>query len=276
MPRALPSLLLAVLLALTACAGPGPQELLDGAPDALAEAGSSRFEMRVTAVGEGVDSAYTATGEQDLDAGTLRMEADLGLEGTRTETLTVGNVMYLRSPMFALFTGDEDVWVRVDLEESGRAAGLDVDALVEGNTGPAALLQQLRGAADEVEELGSDEVRGVSTTHLRVVVDTERAIEDAPAEAREQLRAFADASGMPAAYPMEVWIDDDGLPRRLSTIVDVRDEARGTVTQQTVLELFDFGIGVRVDEPAGDDVVELRELLAELEALEEGLDGLDG
>jgi hypothetical protein len=270
----LPAALLGLLLVLSACGSPGPEELLDRAPDALEEAGSSRFEMRVTAVGDGVDSSYSASGEQDLDAGTMRMEADLGLDASTTETLALGDVMYLRSPMFALFTGDEGTWVRVDLEESGRAAGLDMEALVEGNTGPAALLQQLRGAADDVDELGSEEIRGVDTTHLRVIVDTERAIEDSPPEVREQLRSYAEASGLPSAYPMEVWIDDDGLPRRLSTIVDIEDETMGTVTQQTVLELYDFGVNVRIDEPAEDEVVELRDLMEELAALEESL-GMD-
>jgi hypothetical protein len=273
--------LVGLLLVLSACGGPSPQDLLDDAPAALEEAGSSRFEMRVTAVGEGVDSRYSAVGEQDFETGTMRMEADLGLEASSTETLAVGEVMYLRSPMFVLFTGDEDRWVRVDLRESGQAAGLDVDALVEGQTGPAALLQQLRGAADEVEEVGEEEIRGVATTHLRVVVDTQRAIEDSPPAAREQLRTFAEASGMPDEYPMDVWIDDDGLPRRLSTVVEVQDETMGTVTQQTVLELYDFGVTVRVEEPDEDEVVDLGDLMAEMEQLEQELraeegGGLDG
>jgi hypothetical protein len=276
--RRLPLLagLATLLLALTACGGSSAQDLLDGAPAALEEAGSSRFEMRVTAVGEGVDSRYSAVGEQDYATGTMRMEADLGLEASSTETLAVDEVMYLRSPMFVLFTGDEETWVRVDLRESGQAAGLDVDALVEGQTGPAALLQQLRGAADEVEEVGEEDIRGVSTTHLRVVVDTQRAIEDAPPAAREQLRTFAEASGMPDEYPMEVWIDDDGLPRRLSTIVEVQDETMGTVTQQTILELYDFGVTVRVEEPDEDEVVDLGDLMAEMDQLEEELRAEEG
>jgi hypothetical protein len=263
------SLLSLVALVLVACSS-SPEDLLDGAPDALEEAGSSRFEMRVTAVGDGIDSSYSATGEHDLATGAMRMEADLGLDTTSTETLIIGEVMYLRSPLFEIFTGEEDAWVRVDLAESGRQAGLDVDTLVEGQTGPAALLQQLRGAADEVEELGSEDVRGVSTTKLRVVVDTDRAIENSPPETREQLRAFVEASGLPSTYPMEVWIDDDGLPRRISTITEVEDPQVGVVTQQTILELFDFGVGVRVEEP--EDAVEMGDLLQELDALEQELD----
>lgn len=271
-----PALVLAALLLLAGCRGASPQDLLDRAPGALEDAATSRFEMRVSAVGDGVDSAFAATGEQDLAAGTLRMETELGLDATRTETLVVGEVVYLRSPLFELFTGDPDAWVRVDMEEAGRAGGLDLDALVGDNTGPAALVHQLRGAADDIEELGSAEVRGVATRHLRVVVDTDRAIDQSPAATREQLRAFAEASGLPTTYPMEVWIDDDALIRRVRTDVEVEDESAGPVTQQTTLELFDFGLSVRIEPPDEDEVVDMRTLLDDLAALEEDLDALEG
>jgi hypothetical protein len=264
--------LLALLLLLAGCSGGSPQDLLDRAPDALDEAGTSRFEMQVTAVGQGVDSTFGATGEQDLVDGTLRMTTDLGLDATRTETVVLGETIYLRSPLFELFTGDPERWVRIELEDAGQAGGLDVDALVEGNTGPAALIQQLRGAADDIEELGSEQVRGVDTRRLRVVVDTDRAIEQSPAEVREQLRAFAETSGLPATYPMEVWIDDDALIRRVRTVVEVEDETAGPVTHETTLELFDFGLPVDIAAPDEAEVVDLRILLDELAALEEDLD----
>lgn len=270
------ALLLAALLLLAGCRGASPQDLLDRAPEALENAATSRFEMRVNAAGEGVDSTFAATGEQDLAAGTLRMETELGLDATRTETLVVGEVVYLRSPLFELFTGDPDAWVRVDMEEAGRTAGVDLDTLVGDNTGPAALVHQLRGAADEIEELGSQDVRGVPTRHLRVVVDTDRAIEQSPAGTREQLRAFAEASGLPTTYPMEVWIDDDALIRRVRTAVEVEDESAGPVTQQTTLELFDFGLSVNIEPPDEDEVVDMRALLDDLAALEEDLDALEG
>jgi hypothetical protein len=142
---------LLVAVAAGACSGASPEELLDDAPAAMEDAGTSRFEMRVTAVGEGVDSTFVATGEQDLTSGTLRMETDLGLETTSTETLVVGETIYLRSPLFEMFTGEPDVWVAVDVAEAGESAGLDLDTMVEGNTGPAALVQQLRGAAGDIE-----------------------------------------------------------------------------------------------------------------------------
>jgi hypothetical protein len=270
-PRRLVLMLLVAWMA-AACSSASPEELLDRAPEALEEAGTSRFVMRVTAAGEGVDSRFEATGEQDLTAGTLRMEADLGLDAASTETLVVDDTIFLRSPLFEMFTGDADGWIGVDLEEAGRSSGLELDQLVEGNTGPAALVQQLRGAAGDIEELGTDEVRGVDTRHLRVTVDTERAIEQSPAEVRDQLRTFAETSGLPDQYPMEVWIDDEALVRRISTVVEIEDEVAGPVTQQTTLELFDFGVGVDIEAPDPDDVTDMGQLLEDLEALEEGLD----
>ena len=263
--------MLAATLLLAGCAGTDAQDLLERAPEALDDVGTSRFEMQVDAAGDGVDSSFAATGEQDLSAGTMRMVTELGLEETRTETLVLDETIYLRSPLFELFTGDADRWVTVDLADAGETAGLDVDALVEDHTGPAALIQQLRGAAGDIEELGDAEVRGVATRHLRVVVHTDRAIEQAPPEARDQLRSFAEASGLPDAYPLEVWIDDDALVRRVRTVVEVQDETAGPVTQQTTLELFDFGLPVDLDPPADDEVVEMRTVLEDLAALEEGL-----
>jgi hypothetical protein len=274
-PRRLPTAVWWSLLAalLVACSGGNPEELLERAPDALEDAGTSRFEMLVTAVSEqGEQPPFRAEGEQDLTDGTMRMVFDLGDDSSRTETLLDGNVVYLRAPLFALFTGDPDRWVRLDLEEAGAEAGLDPDQLVPTDAGPAALLQQLRGAAEDTEDLGREEVRGVDTHHLRVTVVSDRAIAQAPEAMRDQLRTYAEATGLPDTYPMEVWIDDDGLPRRIRTVLEIDDPAQGAITQQTTLELFDFGVEIELTPPAGDEVVDLDEVLRELAELEAALE----
>jgi hypothetical protein len=265
-----PAVLLTVLaLAATACGGPDAQALIDGASETLEAAGTSRFEMAVQATGSDVGQ-FAAEGEQDLGSGALRMAIDLGDESSSTETLLLGNEVFVRSPLFALFTGDESVWVRVDLEETAEAEGLDTASLLGGQTGPAALLSQLDGASDGLEELGSEEVRGVDTTHLRVTIDTAAAIERSDPAVREQLRTYAEASGLPDTYPMELWIDDDGLVRRIRTLVDAPSPggAGDGLTQQTTLELYDFGVDVDLDAPLEDETVELGDLIAELEELE--------
>jgi hypothetical protein len=273
------ALVATLAVTLTACGGPDPEELVSGAAQALEDAGTASFEMRVVTAGQG-DTDVVAAGAQDLTSGALRMDLDLGDEGHRTETLLFGTNVYLRSPLFELFTGDTATWVRVDLTDQAEDQGLDADALLDGNTGPAALLAQLDGAAGDPEELGREEVRGTDTTHLRVTIDTGAAIEQSSPETREQLRAYAEATGLPETYPLELWVDDDGLVRRIRSVLDVPAGPEGTgtgqdagddpsgLTQETTLELFDFGVSVDLDAPTEDETVDLAELIADLEALE--------
>ncbi len=273
-------LLLSVAVLLAGCRGDDPAALVAGAADALADAGTARFEMSVVAAGPAGDQ-FRAEGAQDLATGGLEMRIDLGDDGPTTKTLLLGSDVFVRSPLFELFTGDPTTWVRVDLSEAAADQGLDADLLLEGNTGPAALLAQLDGASGDLERLGAEDVRGVTTTHLRATIDTDAAIEQAPPETREQLRAYAAATGLPATYPMELWIDEDGLVRRLRTVLDVplgpggpgdEGDAGGredAITQETVLELFDFGVSVDLRAPDPAETVDLTDLMAELAALED-------
>jgi hypothetical protein len=258
-----------VVLTLVGCDGQDPQALLDGAGEALEAAGTSRFEMAVETVGDEAGT-FAAAGAQDLETGALRMAIDLGDEATATETLLLGTEVFIRSPLFALFTGDASTWVRIDLQETAERQGLDAGALLGEQTGPAALLAQLEGASGDLEELGSEEVRGVETTHLRVTVDTAAAIEQADPSVREQLRSYAEATGLPDTYPMELWIGDDGLVRRIRTVLDVAGAAGGSdgVTQQTTLELFDFGVDVDLDPPLREKTLDLADLVEDLQTLE--------
>jgi hypothetical protein len=95
---------------------------------------------------------------------------------------------------------------------------------------------------------------------------------------REQLRAYAEASGLPESYPMELWIGDDGLVRRIRTVLDVPGQAgqEDGVTQQTTLELFDFGVNVDLDPPLPEETVDFRDVVRDLERLEELDDGAGG
>jgi hypothetical protein len=265
---------LAVGWLLTGCTGDDLVGLLDRVPAALEEAETSRFEMEVVSGGEpGEPPPFRAEGEQDLRTGAMRMVFDLGGTDSRAETLLDGDLLYLRAPLFALFTGDADAWIRVDLEEAGAEAGLDPDQLVPTDAGPTALLQQLRGADEDVEDLGREEIRGVSTRHLRVMVDSDRAVDQTPEELRKQRRTSTDAAGLPSRYPMEVWIDDDGLPRRIRTVLEVDEEGTDRTTHQTTLDLYDFGVSVDVTPPDAADVVDIDQLLQQLAELEAALDG---
>ncbi len=292
MHRALASATLLALVGVS-CGGNDPQALLDAAPDALDRAGSSRFEMETLSLApEGEASSVSAEGVLDLDTGDLEMDLDLGDELSQTTARVVDGELYLKGELFGLLEDDGDeVWFR--FPERGGASGA-ASIAGSGQGGPTLPLELMR-VAEEVEELGQEDVGGVPTTHLRARVSLDEAAAELPDDLAEQLvgdtiapraRGDGEDGDFPDAYTVEVWLDDDALPRRLRTLVEFplpEDQALGelggelgtelegglgggaegappaeapTITQDMTTELSDFGVDLDIEAPDPDNVRE--------------------
>ncbi len=286
--RKLAPALVASLLLLGACAkeADGTQVLtgdaavvaLRAAPDAAAEAGSAHFEMTMSiqtpegafdVVATGGYSGTRATMEMDLGAAFADMAEASGesVPAGFDEPLTMvfdGTAMYMRFPMLDALTGTSK-WLSMDLEELG-AAG-DQLGFGAGSGNPAQLLEALRGVADDIEELGQQDIRGVPTSGYKVTVDLARALEQATEGARELLEPALEQLG-DAQMPVEVWIDADGLPRRVVT--DMSDlmaaAGAGLGAASATMEFFDYGTPVEVQVPDPSETVSFMDVMGDLGA----------
>jgi hypothetical protein len=109
------------------------------------------------------------------------------------------------------------------------------------------MLQALRGAGD-VRLVGHDDIDGTQTDHYHAEVDLQKAIAKVPEQYRD-----AAARGMKllgTTFPIDVWIDRDGLPRRFA--VDI--ELPGTGSVKESIDYTDFGADVSVEAPPADQV----------------------
>lgn len=293
MLRKLTLLLLAPLLAVTACSDDdggaavrveagdieGAIAALRAAPDAAADAGSGRVEMRIAVELDGDPVELTSTGVFTEDR--VRLEMDLGAllaarapgadlpEGFDEPMVVVadGATSYLRMPMLETLTGNSD-WLRMSPEELGLAG----DALGVGGVGPtsnpAQLLETLRGIADDLHEVGTEDVRGEETIHYEGVVDLEKAVADAPDELQEQLEA--QLGTLDGTMPVEVWLGLDGLVRRLSLdlteLLEQTSPEGGPSIEAGALEMdfFDYGADVEVEVPDEDETTPFTEVLGGL------------
>lgn len=90
------------------------------------------------------------------------------------------------------------------------------------------------------------------TTHYRAHVSVEKAIEQLPQEQRDmagaQLKALREQFGLDT-YPVEVWIDNDGLIWRQSSTLDFGE---GSMTMS--LDILEYGVEVSVKEPPASEV----------------------
>lgn len=110
---------------------------------------------------------------------------------------------------------------------------------------PLWLLDALLGVRDDVTELGAEEVRGVPTTRYEITIDL--------ASADEQLESGITAPG-PRPYrslhelPAQVWIDDQGLVRRMSY------EIAEPMGYWQTTELWDYGLDVDIAVPSPEEI----------------------
>lgn len=202
---------------------------------------------------EGVGGLLEAEGDLDQLGG-------LGMP-LSYEMITDGSTVYLPTTLLggvAIPGVDADTeWVAIEVP---MAAG-ETNVLAEdlGVTDGRALLDLLADAG-AVEVVGEDEVDGVATTRHRVEVDPS-ALD--PEALGGGLGGFTGSSELTAEpMPVEVWIDADGLVRRLRVEPVVEAEMLGALRMVFDLTLSDLGepIEVGVPDPATVTVVDMGDL----------------
>jgi hypothetical protein len=275
--RKLVVLLAAPLLAVSACATEADVVALDpiaairAVPAATDAAGSARFEMTVS-TGD-ADSALEITSTGGFDGTRMTMEVDFGaaLAGALGSTdaplpdgidepmrlVADGSTIYLRVPVLDAPL-DTPGWLSATAEDLGAAGG--PLGFAGGVTDPSQLLDTLRSVAGDVEEVGSDDVRGVATTHYRAALDLARALAQLPDGGSPLLEHQLEDLGTELDdVPVDLWVDADGLARRL--VLEVGDLGALTV------ELFDYGEPVEIDVPAPEETTPITDVLGTLGAL---------
>lgn len=265
------SAILSVLaLALVGCGSGGGT-----AESAFAEAAAAtrsvdtmRYTMTGTVSTAGQSATYKGEGAADNSAGRATLSMTLpnpaGGEQIGMRAVMDGTKMYMQAPFLQeLFAPGSKPWIEFDLQELGDEAGIDLGALFElgRQSDPLQLLTLLR-AAGSVEEVGTEQVRGVETTRFGSDLDFSRyaeILEEDNPRAAKAIRALVDESGGELIVPMEVWIDGDDLVRRQSYEQSLPD---GSSTK-TTMEFYDFGADVDVELPPANEVTSLTDLLKE-------------
>lgn len=249
--------------------GTGGAVFLREAAAATAEVTSQKMTITMTTSGipEAGDVVMSYEGAFDNAARQGHMVIDMGGslgafgEGMgRMEMVIDGDTIYVRSDLFSAVAGDKP-WVSMTEEGLGETGGVDV----QGD--PTQFLEFLEGVGEELEELGREDQRGVSTTHVRTEIDMAKLMADASVEDRagyeQSLEGLGGAAGAFESIPVDVWIDDDGYVRRLTMTfaTDLEPGGAGGGASDLVMsmdiELYGFNEPVEVPIPDPSEVGEL-------------------
>jgi hypothetical protein len=275
--RRLLVLMAAVAVTLSACGGGSGSssapvatgvraaKLIAASADKAAAAKTARISGAVTVEAGGKRTTLPIEGALDFGTGAFEFGYDLsqlGLPGagsSKIQARMVDGVMYLSFGDLAGKAGEQlgallggKGWVKLDLGSLGLGSASASGGLSDAN--PGGTLDALRGAG-AVERVGTDTVRGVSTTHYHATVDPQQALDKAPPALRDKVKQGLDQLGGP--IPVDVWIDGDGQARKITTDIDAKD-----TLVSTSIEYFDFGTKVDVTAPPADDVLDFSQLFS--------------
>lgn len=273
-------------LVLVGCARPEaldrtttPEESLarvQGAAAKVTEARSARLSMimRTTFAGEEV-AASTATTEGVYDYAAHQGQMDTtiktpGIPFRLTErTLVIGSTVYIKIPsaphgqetpagLPPIPEEHHKPWAKLELpKELGgqNPLGPGLGPLPDDTGGdPTQALSYLKAATSRVERVGSEQVRGTPTTRYAVTFDAAKVAAQAP----EELQRLVDESGLAFPKPADVWIDQQGRLCKIHYVVTLKlpggPGATTSMTVETTLELYDFGVAVKVTPPPANQV----------------------
>lgn len=268
-------LTLAVLVGMGACSEKerSPQQVLAGAPARTVASRTAKVALSVSVDGGSEAVDFKGDGVFDFKSQRGRLVLDLsslGLPGGGGDTEIVFNadVVFMKLP-FELPELKDRPWVKIDLSELDELSGVDVAQLrqIQSND-PTAALNYLHGVTDKVEVVGTEEVRGTTTTHYKAVIDLRKAAREVPADLKDDITQIAKQLGS-NTIGTEVWIDNEGRLRKLRYAVDVSKaelpskdgEAAPSGTLTATFELFDFGTETSVADPPAEQVTDLKELI---------------
>jgi hypothetical protein len=176
-------------------------------------------------------------------------------------------VVYMSSPLFASALPAGKQWLRFNVASLLRQQGVNPTVLSSAQSDPAQYLQYLKAVSGQVQNLGTETIRGVETTHYHAVSDLSRYASLLPASERATAqRAYSRLEQITGAkrIPMDVWIDSHHLVRQMRVNLTTHPSS-GTLAGQPVnetltVDLFNFGPKPGVAAPPASQTEDLSAL----------------
>ncbi len=115
------------------------------------------------------------------------------------------------------------------------------------------------GASNDVRVVGTEPVRGTSTTHYEGTLDLQKVVDQEPPDKRAELQDALDfiAEDEATTVPFGLWADGEGVAHRLR----VDEQGAASVT----IEYYDFGVPVEITPPPASEILSADEFFKEME-----------
>jgi hypothetical protein len=191
--------------------------------------------------GEGIVSTKEASGD-----GRMTFHIDVNGKRQTIQEIFRGGAIYMgRGPLEGKIPLGKK-WMKIDFRKILAKHDVDLSKYDSGGGNATQTLAFLRGSGD-VKKVGTERVRGVSTTHYHAEIDFEKAVEKTGDEQYKKLmrQSLGDATSGPA----DVWIDPGSRVRRIRMKMPM-----GPASMDMTIDFLRFGVVMNLDVPSSDDV----------------------
>ncbi len=272
----------ALVIALAACGSqpnsvtvkkqvaPSPQKVVLASVQATTAAKSARIAMTISADGTGSKAfgltsdgvADFVTGDSDLTMKLNGAGADFFPGGIEVRTVDGASYTKLPESIGGIFGGAH--WLKMpNFGAAGLVPGFD-------QSDPTQFLAYLETISNSVKKVGTESIRGVETTHYSAILDLAKAVNRShvPASLKDALGKIFKKDGSSLTIPADVWVDNDGLARRIQLKLDLGkladdsaagNNADGASTMTMSMDLYDFGAPVHVAAPPASDTIDFND-----------------
>jgi hypothetical protein len=112
-----------------------------------------------------------------------------------------------------------------------------------------------------VTTVGHESLDGASTTHYRATIELDQLAGKLGGSVGQVAYDELVSKGAPSSVPVDVWVGDDGLVRRVSLDDSVTVSGQ-TATLKFQLDVSDYGTAVNVSAPPSDQVFDVSGLIS--------------
>lgn len=190
-----------------------------------------------------------------------RLSRVVGAGSSKPSTVFDDLVVYIPRSSVSIGAGSRH-WARFDFK---REPSVDVDdtdrrrAVGAGMISPALAVELLEGVlTGSMRRAGQETVAGIPTTHYRAKLSQDAAAREIDDEDRREgvLRIFEALGVQDDLFPVDVWMDDSGLPRRISFLLRQQKDRVNAFELRLAWEFYDYGATIRpIDVPERADTV---------------------
>ncbi len=261
-------------LAAAGCGGGGGGSLsFDPAASAAStsNAKSAKVAFDTSIEGSGQTLHMTGSGTVDFQNQAATMIFDVGdllrgsglpaSPGEKWTILTEGLVLYMHAPTLAQQLPGGKQWLKLDVEAVAKSRNVNLGQFRQlTQSDPSQMLTYLRATSGKIEKVGSEDIRGVATTHYRAHVDLDKVADQAPPKLRKTFRTSIQSleRGLGShTLPVDVWIDGDNLVRRLQEHLSVAGSGKVDFS----VDFYDFGTSVSITPPPASETLDLGKVL---------------